>query len=85
MPEMNSQKMVRIQCRGIIDEQLALMTCEHEWKRNKLGGFICRHCGYHTGTYGDLYAQVEKEFEHAVQKKRLKKFKRMIDGKNDDR
>jgi hypothetical protein len=78
MAEITSQRMVAIYCRGIIQEQLAAMLCEHKWKRDPVFGFSCDHCNYPTGTSGDLYAQVEKEFEHAALNKRLKKFRDMI-------
>jgi hypothetical protein len=58
---MDSRKMVAIECRAIIDEQLAIMTCAHEWRRDKKYGYCCRHCGYSTGTSGDLFELVTKK------------------------
>lgn len=66
---MTSRKMVAIECRGIIDEQLAIMTCAHDWKRDNKLGYCCKHCDYPTGTSGDLYELVHKEMKAKGRKK----------------
>ena len=59
---MTSRKMVAIECRAIIDEQLAVMTCEHEWIKSELFGWKCKHCGYPTSNK-DLFELVHKEMK----------------------
>lgn len=66
---MDSRKMVAIECRAIIYEQLAIMTCAHEWRRDKNFGYCCKHCDYPTGTSGDMYELVHKETKAKGRKK----------------
>ena len=50
---------IRNKCRSIIDENLKIMVCSHDWFKEGFG-YKCSSCDYYTGLNDVLNREIEK-------------------------